>query len=135
MGIIWSNDSSSSTVNCILSSWKLFAYFRASKKLSLLISTIFRAAETFAFFIIILVVFLMAYALAFYTAFHNATFYFKSFSVSMRTLTLALLSGDTSAWDHDIYISNRYLAPALLFVFLFFMLTMMLFLVIVVVLL
>ena len=113
-------------MNCILSSWKLFAYFRASKKLSLLISTIFRAAETFAFFIIILIVFLMAYALAFYTAFHNATFYFKSFSVSMRTLTLALLSGDTSAWDHDIYISNRYLAPALLFVFLFFCSTLVL---------
>ena len=106
-------------VNCILSSWKLFAYFRASKKLSLLVSTIFRAAETFAFFVIIIMVFLIAYALAFYTAFHNATFHFKSFSISLRTLCLALLSGDTSAWDHEIYISNRYLGPSLLFIFLF----------------
>ena len=42
--------------NAILSSWKLFAYFRASKKLSLLVSTLFRAADTMAFFLIIIMV-------------------------------------------------------------------------------
>ena len=56
-------------------------------------------------------VFLSAYALAFYTAFHNASPYFKSFAVSIRTLTLSLLSGDTSEWDHEIYIANRYFGP------------------------
>ena len=105
--------------NAILSSWKLFAYFRASKKLSLLVSTLFRAADTMAFFIIIIMVFLSAYALAFYTAFHNASPYFKSFAISIRTLTLSLLSGDTSEWDHEIYIANRYFGPLVLFVFLF----------------
>jgi hypothetical protein len=49
----------------------------------------------------------------------STSFYFKSFSISLRTLVLALLSGDTSAWDNDVYISNRYFGPLVLFVFLF----------------
>ena len=105
--------------NAILSSWKLFAYFRASKKLSLLVSTLIRAAGTMTYFLIIIAVFILAYALAFYTAFHNATPHFKSFTLATRTLGLALLSGDTSAWDNDIYIANRYFGPLVLFVFLF----------------
>ena len=102
-------------INCILSSWKLFAYFRASKKLSLLVSTIFRAAETFAFFIII-IVFLIAYALAFYTAFHNATFYFKSFAISLRTPVWAAFGGHVGVGPRDLHF-QPVSGASLLFIF------------------
>ena len=106
------------SANCICSVLVLFKHVRVSKRLSLLLTTLYNSRETLFAMLMITLIFIIGFALAIYVAFGHRVYGFRTFSQTLLNLMFSVFT--EFEYLEEITTANRYLGPAIMLIYFIF---------------
>ena len=102
-------------VNVILSVFKVFKYIKVDKRMSLIVTTFYKARMTLFSMFIVLMVFLTGFSLAFTLGFGSRIYGFRNFKTAFLTLIKAIF--DEFPHSEELNSANSFLGPGLQLLF------------------
>ena len=103
------------SVNVILSVFKVFKYIKVDKRMSLIVTTFYKARMTLFSMFIVLMVFLTGFSLAFTLGFGSRIYGFRNFKTAFLTLIKAIF--DEFPHSEELNSANSFLGPGLQLLF------------------